>query len=79
MRANFIKVEDINGFVEFVSKLKGKVYLKSGEYKVNAKSIIGAMYIINENPENVIVEVEDDEEKKAVLNFLMQGSHLSND
>jgi phosphotransferase system HPr-like phosphotransfer protein len=72
-------VEDINGFVEFVSKLKGKVYLKSGEYKVNAKSIIGAMYIINENPENVIVEVEDDEEKKAVLNFLMQGSHLSND
>ncbi|WXR62130.1 HPr family phosphocarrier protein [Peptostreptococcaceae bacterium AGR-M142] len=79
MRANFIKVEDINGFVDFVSKLKGKVYLKSGEYKVNAKSIIGAMYIINENPENVIVEVEDNEEKKAVLNFLMQGSHLSND
>lgn len=79
MRANFIKVEDINGFVEFVSKLKGKVYLKSGEYKVNAKSIIGAMYIINENPDNIIVEVEDDKEKKAVLTFLMQGSHLKND
>jgi len=79
MRANFLKVEDINKFVNFVSKLHGKVYLKSEEYKVNAKSIIGAMYLINENPRNVIVEVEDSEEEKLVLNFLMQGSHLKQD
>lgn len=76
MRANFIKIEDVNRFVNFVSKLNGKVYLKSAEYKVNAKSIIGVMYLINEHPDNVIVEVEDPLEEKLVLNFLIQGSHL---
>ncbi|KXZ39095.1 PTS HPr component phosphorylation site [Alkalithermobacter thermoalcaliphilus JW-YL-7 = DSM 7308] len=79
MKVTFIKVEDINRFVEFVSKLKGKVYLKSGEYSVNAKSIIGAMYIVNENPNDIVVEVENEEEAKLVLNFLMQGSHLVSD
>ncbi|MCT4661944.1 MAG: HPr family phosphocarrier protein [Tissierellales bacterium] len=76
MKAKFIKVEDINGFVEFVSKLNGKVYLQSEEVKVNAKSLIGAMYIINEHPENIVVEVEDETEKKMVLTYLMQGGHL---
>ncbi|SHH36883.1 HPr family phosphocarrier protein [Tepidibacter thalassicus] len=76
MKATFLKVEDVNRFVEFVSKLKGKVYLKSGEYSVNAKSIIGAMYIVNENPNDIVVEVEDPAEAKQVLTFLMQGSHL---
>lgn len=77
MKVTFIKVEDVNRFVDFVSKLKGKVYLKSGEYAVNAKSIIGAMYIVNENPNDIVVQVEDTEEAKLVLNFLMQGSHLA--
>lgn len=77
MKARFMKVEDINTFVNFVATLQGKVYLKSGEYKVNAKSIIGAMYIINENPNDIIVEVEDDAEKKMVLKFLMDGLHLN--
>lgn len=76
MKAKFIKVEDINGFVEFVSKLHGKVYLKSEEIKVNAKSLIGAMYIVNEHPENIVIEVEDETEKKMVLTYLMQGGHL---
>ncbi|WFD09990.1 HPr family phosphocarrier protein [Tepidibacter hydrothermalis] len=76
MRVTFMKVEDINRFVEFVSKLKGKVYLKSGEYSVNAKSMIGAMYIVNENPDEIVVDVEDEVEAKQVLTFLMQGSHL---
>lgn len=76
MKVTFIKVEDINRFVDFVSKLKGKVYLKSGEYSVNAKSIIGAMYIVNEHPNEIVVDVEDPAEAKLVLNFLMQGSHL---
>ncbi|MCT4507471.1 MAG: HPr family phosphocarrier protein [Tepidibacter sp.] len=76
MKVTFMKVEDINRFVEFVSKLKGKVYLKAGLYSVNAKSIIGAMYIVNENPDEIVVEVEDEAEAKQVLTFLMQGSHL---
>lgn len=76
MKANFIKVEDINGFVNFVSKLHGKVYLKAGEYTVNAKSIIGVMYLVNENPANIVVEVEDIEEEKMVLTYLMHGGHL---
>ena len=77
MRVKFIKVEDINKFVDFVSKLKGKVYLQSGEVKVNAKSIMGAIYIINEHPDNIVVEAENPEEIKLVLNFLMQGGHLN--
>ena len=76
MKVTFIKVEDVNSFVQFVSKLKGKVYLKAGEYSVNAKSIIGAMYIVNEHPNEIVVDVEDSEEAKLVINFLMQGSHL---
>lgn len=77
MKAKFMKVEDINTFVNFVSGLQGKVYLRSGEYTVNAKSIIGAMYIINENPKDIVVEVEDEHEKKMVLKFLMDGLHLN--
>ncbi|TCO78001.1 HPr family phosphocarrier protein [Marinisporobacter balticus] len=76
MRAKFSKIQDVNKFVAFVSTLTGKVYLKSGEIKVNAKSIIGAMYILQENPDDIIVEVEVPEEQKLVLTFLMQGSHL---
>ncbi|MCT4618093.1 MAG: HPr family phosphocarrier protein [Marinisporobacter sp.] len=76
MKAKFSKIQDVNKFVDFVSTLKGKVYLKSGEIKVNAKSIIGAMYILQEHPDDIIVEVEDVEEQKLVLNFLMQGTHL---
>lgn len=79
MQATFVKIEDIDKFVNFVSKLKGKVYLKSGEIKVNAKSIIGAMYIVKEHPDNIIVEVEDDKEKELVLEFLMHGVHLKRD
>ncbi|MBF8984666.1 HPr family phosphocarrier protein [Lutibacter sp. B2] len=77
MRVKFIKVEDINKFVNFVSKLQGRVYLQSGEVKVNAKSIMGAIYIINEHPDNIVVEAENPEEVKLVLNFLMQGGHLN--
>ncbi|MCT4563289.1 MAG: HPr family phosphocarrier protein [Maledivibacter sp.] len=76
MQATFSKIEEIDEFVNFVSKLKGKVYLESGEIKVNAKSIIGAMYIIKEHPDNIVVEVEDEKEKKLVLDFLMEGCHL---
>jgi len=76
MQATFVKIEEIDKFVNFVSKLKGKVYLKSGEIKVNAKSIIGAMYIVKEHPDNIVVEVEDPKEKELVLDFLMQGCHL---
>lgn len=79
MQATFMKIEEIDKFVNFVSKLKGKVYLKSGEIKVNAKSIIGAMYIVKEHPDNIIVEVEDDKEKELVLEFLMEGRHLRKD
>lgn len=77
MKAKFIKVEDINGFVAFVSKLHGKVYLKAGEYSVNAKSLIGAMYLVNEHPEEIVVEVEDPTEQKMVLTYLMSGGHLN--
>ncbi|RKD22186.1 PTS HPr component phosphorylation site [Caminicella sporogenes DSM 14501] len=79
MQATFVKIEDIDKFVKFVSKLKGKVYLKSGEIKVNAKSIIGAMYIVKEHPENIVVEVEDPKEKEMVLDFLIRGAHLKKD
>lgn len=79
MQATFLKIEEIDKFVNFVSKLKGKIYLKSGEIKVNAKSIIGAMYIVKEHPNNIIVEVEDDKEKELVLEFLMEGRHLKKD
>lgn len=79
MQATFVKIEDVNKFVKFVSKLKGKVYLKCGEIKVNAKSIIGAMYIVQEHPNNIVVEVEDPKEKALVLDFLMQGCHLKKD
>lgn len=78
MKVKFMKVEDINSFVNFVSKLNGKVYLKAGEYSVNAKSIIGAMYIVNEHPDDIVVEVENQQEAKQVLTFLMQGAHLEN-
>jgi len=73
MKANFIKVEDINRFVNFVSKLNGKVYLKSEEFKVNAKSIIGVMYLVNEHPNNVIVEVEDALEEKLPMALIIDG------
>lgn len=76
MKVTFFKVEDINKFVEFVTTLNGRVYLKSGEIKVNAKSLVGAMYIVSEHSDNIVVEVEDEQDKKLVLNFLMQGSHL---
>lgn len=76
MQATFLKIEEIDKFVNFVSKLKGRVYLKSGEIKVNAKSIIGAMYIVKEHPDNIVVEVEDEKEKQLVLEFLMEGRHL---
>lgn len=76
MKVTFFKVEDINKFVDFVTTLSGRVYLKSGEIKVNAKSLVGAMYIVSEHSDNIVVEVEDEQEKKLVLNFLMQGSHL---
>lgn len=79
MRATFLKIEEIDKFVNFVSKLKGKVYLKSEEIKVNAKSIIGAMYIVREHPDNIVVEVEDPKEEELVLNFLMKGAHLKRD
>ncbi len=79
MQATFVKIEEIDKFVNFVSKLKGKVFLKSGEIKVNAKSIIGAMYIVKEHPDNIVVEVEDAKEKELVLEFLMAGSHLRRD
>ncbi|QEK13517.1 HPr family phosphocarrier protein [Crassaminicella thermophila] len=76
MKAKFSKITDVNNFVNFVSKLKGKVYLKSEEIKVNAKSIIGAMYILQEHPDDIIVEVEDPQEQKLVLNFLIEGGHI---
>lgn len=79
MRAEFIKIEDIEKFVNFVTTLNGKVFLKSGEIKVNAKSIIGSMYIVKEHPNNIIVEVENAEEGEKVLEFLMQGSFLKKD
>ncbi len=79
MQATFVKIEEIDKFVNFVSKLKGRVYLQSGEIKVNAKSIIGAMYIVKEHPDNIVVEVEDSKEKELVLDFLMQGAHLKKD
>ncbi len=76
MRAQFIKIEDIEKFVNFVSGLSGQVYLKAGEIKINAKSIIGCMYIIQEHPQNIVVEVENEKEEKAVLEFLMSGEFL---
>lgn len=76
MRANFIKIEDVENFVNFVTTLSGKVFLKSGEIKVNAKSIIGSLYIVKEHPQNIVVEVEDPKEKERVLQFLMNGSFL---
>ncbi|MCG8538463.1 MAG: HPr family phosphocarrier protein [Clostridia bacterium] len=79
MEATFVKIEEIDKFVNFVSKLKGKVYLKSGEIKVNAKSIIGAIYLVREHPYNIVVEVEDPKEKGLVLDFLMQGFNLKKD
>lgn len=79
MRAEFIKIEDIEKFVNFVTTLSGKVFLKSGEIKVNAKSIIGSMYIIKEHPHNIVVEVENAGEEEKVLEFLMQGSFLKRD
>lgn len=76
MRAQFIKIEDIEKFVNFVSGLKGQVYLKAGEIKINAKSIIGCMYIVQEHPRNIVVEVEDEKEQKQVMEFLMNGEFL---
>ncbi len=76
MKVTFSRIQDINTFVDFISTLSGKVYLKSGEIKVNAKSIIGVMYIVQEHPDNISLEVEDPKETEQVMEFLMDGKHL---
>lgn len=79
MKVTFSRIQDINTFVNFISTLSGKVYLKSGEIKVNAKSIIGVMYIVQEHPDNISLEVEDPNETEKVMEFLMDGKHLLKD
>lgn len=76
MKAKFMEVKNIQTFVDFVSQLKGSVFLKNGEIKVNARSVLGVHYILSENPNGIEVEVDDEEDKVKLLEFMMQGNYL---
>lgn len=76
MKAKFMEVKNIQTFVDFVSQLKGSVFLKNGEIKVNARSVLGVHYILSENPNGIEVEVDDEEDKVKLLEFMMQGDYL---
>ena len=76
MKAKFMEVKNIQTFVDFVSQLKGSVFLKNGEIKVNARSVLGVHYILSENPNGIEVEVGDEEDKVKLLEFMMQGNYL---
>lgn len=76
MKAKFMEVKNIQTFVDFVSQLKGSVFLKNGEIKVNARSVLGVHYILSENPKGIEVEVDNEEDKVKLLEFMMQGDYL---
>ena len=75
MKAKFMEVKNIQTFVDFVSQLKGSVFLKNGEIKVNARSVLGVHYILSENPNGIEFEVDEEEEKVKLLEFMMQGNY----
>lgn len=76
MKVTFKEIKDIQAFVNMASKLTGKVYVKSGEYTMNAKSLLGVMAIVEENPNDIVIETESEEDTQIMFNFLMAGGHL---
>lgn len=62
--------------VQVASKYASTVYIKSGEKKVNAKSIMGMMSLGLDNGENVTVIADGQDEEQAVdgiENYLIHG------
>ncbi|SNT03044.1 PTS HPr component phosphorylation site [Anaerovirgula multivorans] len=76
LKVTFKEVKDIQAFVDMASKLNGKVYIKSGEYTMNAKSLLGVMAIVEQNPNDIVIETESEEDTQTMFTFLMEGRHL---
>lgn len=68
---NGLEARPIALLVQKASQHESKVYIESGEKRVNAKSIMGMMSLGLDNGEELTIEVEGSDEAEAIKNIEM--------
>lgn len=63
---NGLEARPVALLVQEASKYESKIYIQSGDKKVNAKSIMGMMSLALDNGEALTVSAEGTDEKAAV-------------
>lgn len=66
-------VEKIKDFVNVTNRIDGKVFLLSGRYTVDAKSIMGIFSLDLSKPMNLEIEVWKEEYKDMFERFLYKS------
>lgn len=68
---NGLEARPVALLVQKASQHESKVYIESGEKRVNAKSIMGMMSLGLDNGEELTIEVEGSDEAEAIKNIEM--------
>lgn len=69
----YVKLNTINNAKEFVnvaSTFKEDVFVQSGNYQVDGKSIMGLFSLNLESPVKVVTDIDEDTAKKAFKQFM---------
>ena len=66
---NGLEARPVALLVQEASKYESRIYISSGEKRVNAKSIMGMMSLGLDNGEQLEVSAEGEDEESAVVNI----------
>ena len=68
---NELNINNVGGFLEGLSKFDSDVQIQRGNYKVDAKSLLGLLAVISKNAEIEIISngVDEDEVVQNLINF----------